>query len=314
MNPLLLVTAVIGGALLLDLLLGEPRRLHPLIGFGHLVNRLERRLNLASVSPWKRQLGGLLGVMLLALPLPLLLLWLLPQLSLGLTVIIELLGLYLCLGRQSLAQHARNIGKPLAAGDLDKARLHTSYIVSRDPARLDSAGMSRSAIESVLENGNDACFATLFWFLIGGLPLALLHRLANTLDAMWGYRNDRFTDFGRAAARFDDLLGWLPARLTAISYALAGRFSQGIDCWRRQAPLHDSPNAGPVMAAGAGALGIRLGGAAWYGDQLKARPEFGCGQAADPTGIERSIDLVNRSCLLWLALLSLIALPLALLN
>ncbi|WP_341537588.1 adenosylcobinamide-phosphate synthase CbiB [Motiliproteus coralliicola] len=304
MNHLFLATAILGGALLLDLLLGEPRRFHPLIGFGRLVNGVERKLNDSALVPWVSRLRGLLGIALLALPLPLLLFWLLPKLPSGLTVAIELIGLYLCLGRQSLAQHARNIAKPLSVGDFDQARLQTSYIVSRDPARLDSPGMSRAAIESVLENGNDACFATLFWFLIGGLPLALLHRLANTLDAMWGYRNARYRDFGWAAARFDDLLGWLPARLTALSYALCGNFSGGMRCWRQQAPQHDSPNAGPVMAAGAGALGIRLGGAAWYGDQLKPRPEFGCDQPADPVGIERSILLVNRSCWLWIALLT----------
>ncbi|MEH6470740.1 MAG: adenosylcobinamide-phosphate synthase CbiB [Halopseudomonas sp.] len=297
---------IIIGALLLDRWLGEPRRWHPLIGFGRLTQWLEGRLypndsNNTQQHRWR----GVLAVLLLVAPLPGLLFYLLEQFpSSGFLAVIELLGLYLCLGRRSLIQHAEAIATPLARGDLDQARKRTGYIVSRDTESLDQAAMSRAAIESVLENGNDACFASLFWFLIGGLPLALLHRLANTLDAMWGYKSERYLHFGWAAARLDDLLGWLPARLTALSYALTGQTRNAFRCWKQQAPLHDSPNAGPVMAAGAGAVGVTIGGPAHYHGQLKPRPVFGSGDNANVAHIDRATALLNRSVGLWLALIA----------
>ncbi len=158
----------------------------------------------------------------------------------------------------------------------------------------------------MLENGNDAIFGTLFWFALLGGPGALLFRLANTLDAMWGYRTERFNLFGRFAARFDDALNWLPARLTALSYALLGKTRTAFNCWRVQAPGWDSPNAGPVMAAGAGSLGIALGGAAIYHGQEEIRPPLGQGPAPVAADLYRAITLVKRSLWLWLSILFII--------
>jgi adenosylcobinamide-phosphate synthase len=115
------------------------------------------------------------------------------------------------------------VADDLASGDLDAARRHVGWMVSRQTTNLDAAGVAGACIESTLENGNDAVFGTLFWFALFGGAGALLFRLANTLDAMWGYRDQRFADFGWAAARLDDLLNFVPARLTALSYALCGR-------------------------------------------------------------------------------------------
>jgi adenosylcobinamide-phosphate synthase len=178
-------------------------------------------------------------------------------------------------------------------------------MVSRDTHALDGTRVAAAATESVLENGHDAVFGALFWFVLLGAPGALLFRLANTLDAMWGYRTSRYERFGWAAARMDDALGYLPARLTALTYAALGRFACAMRCWRTQARAWDSPNAGPVMAAGAGALCVRLGGAAPYHGRWEERPVLGEGDPPDAGTIVRALRLVDRGVVAWVALMFL---------
>lgn len=285
MTALILICAVA-----LDHLLGEPRRWHPLVGFGRWAGRLEAGLNRRS-----RALG-LLAWSLAVLPFVALAWWLSLQLGWWLEV---LLG-YLALGGTSLARHARDVQAALERGDLPVARERVGWLVSRDSRELDETEVTRAAIESVLENGNDAVFAALFWLAVAGAPGVVLYRLANTLDAMWGYRNDRFERFGWAAARLDDLLNLIPARLTALSYALVGRFMPALRCWRAQGGQWYSPNAGPVMAAGAGALGLKLGGAAVYHGRRKDRPRLGEGRVPQAHDIGRAVALVLRAAWLWL--------------
>lgn len=175
------------------------------------------------------------------------------------------------------------------------------FIVSRDTSQLDENGVAKAAVESVLENGNDAVFGALFWFCVAGGAGALFYRLANTLDAMWGYKDERRVYFGWAAARIDDALNFIPARLTALTYALLGRTAQALACWRTQAGRWGSPNAGPVMAAGAGALGVTLGGAAIYHGQVENREKLGAGDTVSVADIPRAVALVERGQWLWLA-------------
>ncbi|MGP1664535.1 MAG: adenosylcobinamide-phosphate synthase CbiB, partial [Rhodanobacter sp.] len=210
------------------------------------------------------------------------------------------LVLYFTIGLRSLGEHARAVATAMQAGDLDAARTAVGRMVSRDTARLDQRQVAAAATESVLENGNDAVFGALFWFAVFGAPGALFYRLVNTLDAMWGYRTPRYRYFGWAAARIDDVLNYIPARLSAVSYALLGHTAQAWRCWRVQAPQWDSPNAGPVMAAGAGALGVRLGGVAPYHGQWVARPELGVGVPPDAATITRALQLVRGGVLGWL--------------
>lgn len=294
------VALICGCAVLLDLWLGEPRRYHPLAGFGRLANWLEARLNR------RRRALGVLALALAVLPLVLLAAALarLPQVG----VVAEVLLLYLAIGATSLAQHGRAVAAALAGGDLALARQRVGWMVSRDTAVLDEEGVARAATESVLENGNDAVFGALFWFLLLGAPGAVLYRLVNTLDAMWGYRSERFESFGWAAARLDDLLNWPAARLTALSYALLGDGRRALRCWRWQGRRTASPNAGVVMAAGAGALGLQLGGPAVYHGVVETRPLLGEGQAPAASDIVRAIRLVQRSLWLWLGVIVLAAL------
>src|SRR5574343_142641 len=239
-----------------------------------------------------------------AMPLAALAAWLGPQAPFAVDVVL----LYFSLGARSLTEHAAAIAGPLREGRLDEARQRVGWIVSRDTSALDAIGVATAGVESVLENGNDAIFGALFWFALLGGPGALLFRLANTLDAMWGYRNERFNLFGRPAARIDDALHGVPARLTALTYALLGPTRQALACWRTQAPAWDSPNAWTVMAAGAGSLGVRLGGAATYHGRQEIRPSLGAGPAPAAGDIGRAITLIRRSLGLWLAALFTIGL------
>ncbi|PKO83546.1 MAG: cobalamin biosynthesis protein [Betaproteobacteria bacterium HGW-Betaproteobacteria-11] len=290
----LALPAQLAGALLLDRVLGEPRRFHPLVGFGHLADAMERLWRAGAPGmPVGNRLRGLLAWMLIVVPFVALAAWLSHP-------VLDVLLLYLALGGQSLAGHGRRVAADLAAGDLAAARLHVGWMVSRDVSSLDEEGIARATTESVLENGLDAVFGALFWFCLFGGAGAVLFRLVNTLDAMWGYKDDRRLYFGWAAARLDDLLGFVPARLTALTYALLGDTRTALACWRVQAGAWASPNAGPVMAAGAGALRVQLGGAAMYHGRCEARPKLGAGDTAAAADIVRAVALVERGQWLWL--------------
>ena len=305
MNLMVMAWLMLAGVIL-DLLLGEARRWHPLVGFGHWANAVERRGNRGRARFWR----GLAAWALAVLPLTALAWWLLVQLAavqFWYAAALHAVLLYLCIGLRSLREHALPIAQALAAGDLPAARRLTSRIVSRDTSAAEETDLAKAGVESLLENGNDAVFGTLFWFLVAGGPGAVLFRLSNTLDAMWGYRTPRYAQFGCAAARIDDALNWLPARLTALSYAVLGDWRQAWSCWRRQAPQWSSPNAGPVMAAGAGALNLALGGAATYHGELEQRPLLGAGMPPQAADIVRAWQLVLRTTILWLAATLVIA-------
>jgi adenosylcobinamide-phosphate synthase len=312
------LTLGIIAALVADRLFGEVVRGHPLVAFGRLADLSEERSrrwarasnavsgNESGLLAGRQRLAGTLSWLLLIILPTALLLGLQSALSVEIATLVGIVVLYFCIGGRSLAEHAQAVALPLSAGDLHSAREQLSRIVSRDTAQLDELAVTRATIESVLENGSDALLAPLFWFAIAGAPGVLCYRLSNTLDAMWGYRNERYLNYGRTAARMDDVLNWLPARCCALSYAIAGRWSVALRCWRTQAVLCDSPNAGPVMAAGAGALGLLLGGTASYGNVPHWRPTLGEGAQPEPTDIARSLALLKRALGIWILVIALI--------
>ena len=300
--PVILLAAVA-----LDYFLGDPRKWHPLAGFGRLAAWLELQMHktdFAGEPAAVMRAKGAAAVTFLIVPCILL--------SAALSAIpfwgiaFQIILVYFALGATSLARHARAVSNAFKAGDLEQARFSVSMIVSRDTTSMQANDVSKATIESVLENGSDAIFAAIFWFLLLGAPGIVMYRLANTLDAMWGYRTPRYLHFGWAAARFDDLLNWLPARLTALTYTLLGNRRLAWRCWHSQAKHWYSPNAGPVMAAGAGALNLELGGPATYNGESKYRPILGEGPQPQPADIDRAITLVQRGLSLWV-LLALIA-------
>lgn len=298
------IVAAMFAGMALDAVLGEPRRAHPLVGFGRMAQAIERRLHRdARIRGAVAWCAAVLPVVATTAAIA----HLLATWSSWAATAFSATMLYLAVGHRSLGEHARAVEMPLRAGDLDVARAMVGRMVSRDTQALDASQVAAATTESVLENGGDAVFGALFWFAVLGAPGVVLYRLANTLDAMWGYRTERYERFGWAAARIDDILNYIPARLTASTYAVLGDTRRALRCWRTQAPQWDSPNAGPVMAAGAGAIRVRLGGPAPYHGIWEDRPLLGEGDAPHADAIAAALRLVRHGVWLWLFIAVIVA-------
>ena len=296
------IALVVAIALALDYFLKEPQHYHPLVGFGQLADKLERKFNQKS----ERKLKGIAAWGIAVVPLVFMGWWLETALqeSPKLQGIVAAVIVYFSIGWQSLLEHARAVFKPLLSDDLGAARLAVSKIVSRDVDQLDEQGVAKAAIESVLENGADAILAAIFWFCLFGIPGVILYRLSNTLDAMWGYKNDRYVEYGWAAARIDDVLNVIPACLTALSYAIVGDTRSAFEHWKRQSMRWKSFSAGSVMSAGAGAIKATLGGDDIYHGKLQKRPLLGPEEdhaEFKPTAdkLNTACELVNGSLVVW---------------
>lgn len=206
------------------------------------------------------------------------------------------LATWTVLGGASLARQASGLARALEAGDLDGARRRLPALCGRDPDRLDETELARAAVESVAENTCDAVVAPLLWGALCGVPGLLGYRAVNTLDAMIGHRSQRYERFGWAAARADDLANLLPSRLTGILAAVlapaaGGSSGRALATMIRDGRSHPSPNGGQCEAAFAGALGVRLGGTNVYYGVAEDRPELGDGRVPDPGDIRRAIRL-----------------------
>lgn len=273
---------------LADQAFGDPRRGHPVAGFGRVATAFER------VSYADRRANGVLNEVALVGAVT----GLGVALSSGARrpfarVCMTALATWTVLGGRSLAREAEAVAAHLAADDLPAAREQVSHLVSRDPQALDADGVARAALESVAENTSDAVVAPLFWGAVAGIPGLLAYRAINTLDAMVGYRNDRYTNFGWAAAKLDDAANWLPARLAgALAVAAApvvgGEPSQAVRAIVEQSGAHPSPNGGVVEAGFAGALGVRIGGRNSYGGVVEDRGELGFGAAPTASDLVRA--------------------------
>ena len=266
----------------LDAVVADPRRGHPVAAFGAAAAALERRMYADSRARGVAFVGLSAGAVVLGGHV-------LENRSSAASVA---LGTWAVLGSRSLRREASAIDELLARDDLDGARRRITHLVGRDPATLDADGIARAAVESVAENTCDAVVAPLLWGAVAGLPGLLAYRAVNTLDAMVGYRSARYTNFGWAAARLDDVANYVPARVTALLTALVAPVAGGdaaaaLRIVRRDAGKHPSPNSGWSEAAFAGALGLRLGGRNAYAGRVEERPQLGDGRAPTRADLRR---------------------------
>jgi adenosylcobinamide-phosphate synthase len=281
-----------------DAVFADPARWHPVAGFGACAAALERG--------WytdRRRAGAAHTAVLVA-----------GAIGLGVAAeaatrrrpvahaIATAVATWAVLGGSALAAHGRALAAALDNAALDgarsaaEARAIIPALCGRDPRSLDAAGMARAGTESMAENTSDAAVAPLLWGAVAGMPGLLGYRAINTLDAMVGYRSPRYVHFGWAAARADDLVNLIPSRVTALLSAglapvVGGSPHAALVAWRRDARAHPSPNAGPVEAATAGALGVRLGGPTVYAHGVENRPRLGFGPPPTPADLRRAVRL-----------------------
>ena len=267
-------------AIIIDLVIGDPQQLpHIVVYYGKIINYLEKQLNQGQ----QKILKGLIGVAIL-LALVAVFSFIVDLASRKLIISGQILTIWLMsstLAVKSLVDHTLRVYYPLAKNDLPKARRFTSLIVGRDTEQLNQAEITRAVVETIAENTVDGVTAPLFYLLIFGLPGALIYKAINTLDSMWGYRNQRFYLFGRIAAILDDLANYIPARLTAICIIIASAIFPEFNARRslqiifRDSPKHPSPNSGIAEAGFAGAMGVCLGGTNYYQGQVSERGVLG---------------------------------------
>lgn len=277
---------------LVDRALGDPRRGHPVAAFGTAAAALENLTYRESRAAGAVHVGALIGSLGL--------LGAAAQRAAGRgrpgSIAVTAAATWVCLGGTSLARTGLAMSELLERDDVEGARALLPSLCGRDPASLDGAGLTRASLESVAENTSDAQVAPLLFAAAGGVPAVLAYRGINTLDAMVGYRSQRYLRFGWAAAKLDDVANYLAARVTAsLAVALAplvgGSPSGAVRAWRRDAGRHPSPNAGAVEAAFAGALGVRLGGPTQYRHELQIRPTLGDGREPTVADLRRAVTL-----------------------
>lgn len=303
--------AVLLAALVVDRVVGDPdwlwrRFSHPVVLFGHAISFAERRLNRSADAASTRRLKGQIAIAGLLLAAALCG-WVLARLFDGMGVVgllLEIAVVAVFLAQRSLADHVLAVATGLREHGLEGGRKAVSMIVGRDPEALDQSAVCRASIESLAENFSDGIVAPALWYAVFGLPGLLSYKMLNTADSMIGHLNERYTDFGRAAARLDDLANWPAARLSAMLIAAGAGLVKGKGAMRRAAgtamrdsSLHRSPNAGWPEAAMAGALGLALAGPRRYQGEVVIEASLnasGSGRAG-AQHIEEALSIYRRA-------------------
>ena len=307
-----MITLII--AFLIDTLIGDPRtKLHPVVLIGNLISFTESILYDPSDNNKIKFAKGLILVLIVIgatfavgvgiLKLTELIDWTL------ISIFIEAFILSFMISPKSLAEAGKEIYNLLIKGDINEARRKVGWIVGRDTDKLTEPEIVRATVETIAENTVDGIISPIFFFMIGGLPLAIVYRAANTMDSMIGYKNDKYLYFGRAAARLDDILNYIPARLTAMLFIVTAiilhlDYKNAIAMMRRDADKHPSPNGGYAESTVAGALNIRLGGFNSYFGKMSFRAYMG--EAIDilvPNHILKTIQMMYTATILFIIII-----------
>lgn len=286
---MMILAACVAG-FILDLFFGDPSWIyHPIRIIGHLISGLEKKLYKEGVSPESlRRRGTILwiGTAGIATLVPCFFLWAAFQIHPVLSFLLQSFWCWQLLATKSLKTESMKVKQALDTGTIEDGRKAVSMIVGRDTKSLTEEGVVKAAVETVAENTSDGIIAPLFYMMIGGAGLGFFYKAVNTMDSMVGYKNDRYLDFGRTAARMDDLFNLIPARLSAFlmigAAGILGLFDSGhysmANAWkiyRRDRHNHKSPNAAQTESVCAGALSVRLAGNAWYFGKLYEKPYIG---------------------------------------
>ena len=306
-------------ALFLDFTLGDPERLyHPVRGIGLFITESEKIISMKKRSKRTERIYGFIlwavtvsGSFLTAS----LILWISWSIHPIFYTMMNIILIWLGIAARSLKRESMKVMIPLVKEDISSARKYLAYIVGRDTRNLNQEGIIKAAVETVAENTSDGVIAPLFYALIGGAPLMWAYKAVNTLDSMVGYNNEKYCDLGYVSAKMDDLLNYIPARMTAVFIMVSSlmpgySFSGSIHAWRRDRRNHKSPNSGHPEAAVAGALGIRLGGDAVYEGKVVLKPFLGEAKRV-PVAVDilRANRLMYSSAILfffWMSLLMLL--------
>lgn len=296
-------------AYVIDLAIGDPKHWpHPVKGMGSYIAALENRLNKGKYRKSKG-LGMLVSLLVLVFGISFTLTYLFYQWHPLAGMVLEGILIATTIAQKDLKKAAMDVAKPLNEGNIQEARKQLSFIVGRDTNDLSEQEIVRGTVETVAENTSDGVTAPLFWAMIGGAPFALLYRAVNTGDSMVGYKNKAYQDFGWASARFDDLVNWIPARLTAyvtmISMKPKGTtFKHAWTVLFRDAKKHNSPNSGWGETSVAAILGIQLGGVNYYQGEKSVAPKIG--EAFHPletNHITKAVAIMQRTVCLFLVML-----------
>jgi adenosylcobinamide-phosphate synthase len=312
---------VLVGGFLLDCLLGDPHNpWHPICLIGYLISFLEKKIRkLFPKQPKGEFYGGLVMVVLvlfISTAVPIVLLkaakWIHPYLAL----VLEIIMCYQLLAARSLRDESMKVYHALHQHDIEGARKAVSMIVGRDTQRLDAAGIAKAAVETVAENASDGVIAPMVFIAIGGVPLGFFYKAVNTMDSMVGYKNEKYLYFGRAAAKLDDVVNYIPARISALLMIavsfLPGKAYDGKGAWRiwrRDRRKHASPNSAQTEAVCAGSLGVQLAGDASYFGKIVKKPTIGdAHRPVEYEDIKRANGLLYRTAILCecLALIGLL--------
>jgi len=306
---------ILAAAFILDLLAGDPKWLpHPIVWMGRAISFFEPEFRKRFENPFRAGLLFALCLIAAAFGLTWAIVFMAGRIHPVGGAVVQIVLIFYSFSNRSLYKAAMDVFKPLAEGDIARARIKVGYIVGRQTQDLEEAGISRAACETVAENFVDGFLSPLCFALVLGAPGAMMYKMINTLDSMVGYKNDTYILFGRAAARIDDVANYIPARLsiamivpTAAMLSLS-RGRRAFFTALTQGRNHKSPNAGFPEAAFAGALGVRFGGPNIYHGKLVDKPYIGGGfNNPRPAHIEKACELMMLSALVSVVLVCLLA-------